>query len=248
MTNLWDAVEHNEQVELLLTSLEERFKELKQKGYKMNVNVSEKLRKFYKQIDILVEEQSKLNNQEQQPMNFPYKGYTLEIESKEEDGATRLIGRCTKTGWMLSTLGGYDYMIDRYKKDIDGHIQATQKQKEIDEQKKKEAREVPDLLKSVDEKLDSMRQEFKKSGLAFNVLGNNQEEKVVKVEDRDVLLVDGFLSALDKIQKEMCQIDHKYRDIILDVKLRRVLDWYKDKMELKSFDSLKDFYFRRQVK
>lgn len=42
--------------------------------------------------------------------------------------------------------------------------------------------------------------------------------------------------------------DHKYRDVILDVKLRRIFDWYKDKMELKSFDSLKDFYFRRQVK
>lgn len=75
------------------------------------------------------------------------------------------------------------------------------------------------------------------------------KEKETKVEDRDVVFVDGFLSALDNIQKQMSLItDHKYRDVILDVKLRRVFDWYKDKMELKSLDSLKDFYFRRQVK
>lgn len=215
----------------------------------------EMLAKFRQIIDTYLmqkewfpEENEELDK-ENKPMNFPYKGYTLEIESKEEDGATRLIGRCIKTGWMLSTLGDYDYLIERYQKDIDGHIQATQKQKEIDELKQKEAREVPDLLKSIDGKLEEMKQEFKKSGLAFNILGNNQEEKVTKVEDRDVILVDSFLTALDNVQKQMSSIvSNKNRDLILDVKLRRVFDWYKDKMEFKSFDSLKDFYFRRQVK
>jgi hypothetical protein len=62
--NLWDAVENNEQIELLLTILEDAFKQLKQKGYKMNFNVQEKLKEIDKQINKLLENQTKEKDQD----------------------------------------------------------------------------------------------------------------------------------------------------------------------------------------
>lgn len=53
----------------------------KQKGYKMNYNVSEKLKEIDKQINTLLEEQSKLNREEKPVMTIKcgYKAQTVDI-------------------------------------------------------------------------------------------------------------------------------------------------------------------------
>lgn len=133
--------------------------------------------------------------------NFEYKGYTLEIESKEEDGATRWIGRCKEVGYRISTLGGYDYVVGRFKEEMDIYLA----QKEIDEKKQKEAREIPDLLKSIDEKLNKVVSEL---------------SLTKKIEVRKGKTVDSCHFLVQKILKNTPESANELFQLLLDFKFK----------------------------
>jgi len=103
-------------------------------------------------------------------MMFPYKDFVLEIEPvKGED--IRLIAECKELGYRIS--GSYDYVTFNFKEYVDSYLGMLEKE---------ESREVPDLLKSIDENLEQMRQDFKKAGLAFNIFGDNQKKESEELE------------------------------------------------------------------
>lgn len=256
---LWDAVEQNEQIELLLTRLEDAFKELKQKGYKTNINVQEKLKEIDKQIDILLEEQAKLNNKEKPMMDIKcgYKAQTVNI-TKDSVGYHCPIVDSVNGDFTFND-PSLENLVKKYKNFVDSkdrieddcpynmslgvtykdetlhinsynpHTSALVKRYIAD------ANFTPkigtlSLDKFVDQFVDYV----------------DNKDKVTQVEDPDLAIVEQFFSELKRVNQEMTALG-QVDNIVLAVKLNHVYEFYKGWIPL-THEVVGSYYYNMFVK
>ena len=61
-------------------------------------------------------------------MKLEYKDYILEIEEIRADKDTLITAECKNIGFKISTWGGYDYVIDSFKKNVEYYIKEKERE------------------------------------------------------------------------------------------------------------------------
>jgi len=153
-------------------------------------------------------------------MKIEHEGYVLEIEEVTDYDTGKTTLYKTKCNELSYLPQGI------YKTDLTNIISSFKREVNYQQKFKKE-KEIP----------------------LFMQQNNSIEDKNTPM-DKDVELVKNFISELDKVASEMELIEEdEYSGTILSVKLKRVYDEYKDKVNPStSFESFIDYYSYLQTK
>lgn len=191
-------------------------------------------------------------------MKIDYKGYVLTIEEirDSKDNFVKYISCCNQINhfdtWKINDI---NIIIVRFKREIDNLLT----KKEEKEMKLITAEDIFCIFTELEKKYgkdkaigifvsktqESVRLIDGKSAaqILFEKLQEhqNKEEKDM-IQDKDIMLVQQFIEAMEKLEKEMEPLlNDPNSGYILTTKLKRIYDFYKDSVLcLSSFESFRD--------